>query len=203
MSHPQVPLRQLGKLSTGLSINRYKSSTGVSERVVKSGDLKDDHPQWHHAYISENLETITLQENKIQRYDAHRLQYDDIVISIRGGAGKAAWVNRPIVGSIAGQNVAFFRSKDQRLDPIYLLTLLSTSGLNYSLESLSKSSNSTIGSITIKQLEEIKIPLPSMGVQKNVVRMFLEKKKINNICTEIEKTYQDLAEAILVETINR
>jgi restriction endonuclease S subunit len=189
MSHPEFLLQDLGEsVFQGLSVSRYRGGEGVSELIVNVKDLEN-------LYIEHELEPIKLDSpTNIQRY---RLRKNDVVIAIRGSLLKTSVVTEVSQGSIAGQNVAVFRPKDlEQVNPGYIAVLMRSKWMEESLHLLQRSST-TLPSIRVSELRELKIPLPKIGIQNQVTQLFLLFESYKKITLDALEARQELTEMSL------
>ena len=92
-----------------------------------------------------------------------------------------------------------FRPKPE-LDSLYLAILLRSRWMQYQLSKFYMQSTGT-QLLKLSQLRELEIPLPDLATQKNIVQLFLNIEKANQIALQEIETRENIAEAILVNTI--
>jgi restriction endonuclease S subunit len=196
MTKPIFLLQDLGEsIGQGFSVSRYRDDGGVSELIVNVKDLEN-------LYIKHDLEKIKLNESAtIQRY---RLQKDDVVIAIRGSLLKSSVVTEASAGSIAGPNVAFFRPKDlANINPGYISVLMRSRWMEKILHTLQGYSSTTLPSIRVSDLRELKIPLPTINTQNQIVQLFLLFESYKELTLETLSARQDLTEMALLQLLDK
>ena len=187
-------LDSLGLLFQGLVVNRYLSKTGAGEslRVVQVRDLDELH-------IARNLDVLSLEAPNLSRY---LLQEGDVVLTVRGSSQKVSVVDGPIVGAIAGQNLAVFRpflASKELLVPInslFLAVLLRSDWLADSLSRVYSQSTST-RSLSLGQLRQLQVPVPSVEIQNEVATLFLATEQFRLATLKSLDSSQRLAELTL------
>ncbi|MFW6383108.1 MAG: restriction endonuclease subunit S [Nanoarchaeota archaeon] len=107
------------------------------------------------------------------------LKEGDILVSISGTIGKTALVDKSSKGAIISPGLVILRPTKKLLEPYYLYYILQSSYVLRQLKSLA--SGSTISRISIKKLQELKIPLLPLDKQKSIL------KKINSLRSQIER----------------
>ena len=192
MSQPVFLFQDLGEsITQGLSVSRYRDSGGVSELIVNVKDLEK-------LYIGHDLEQIELNSTtNIQRY---RLRKNDVVIAIRGSLLKSSVVTEASQGSIAGQNVAVFRPKNlEQVNPGYISVLMRSKWMEKSLHALQKRSSTTLPSIRVSELRELKIPLPEISTQNKIVQLFLLFESYKELTLDALASRQGVTETSLFQ----
>jgi restriction endonuclease S subunit len=187
-------LDSLGLLFQGLVINRYlaKTAAGESLRVVQVRDLDELH-------IARDLDVLSLEAPNLSRY---LLQEGDVVLTVRGSSQKVSVVDGPIVGAIAGQNLAVFRpflASKELLVPInslFLAVLLRSDWLSDSLSRVYSQSTST-RSLSLGQLRQLQVPVPSVEIQNEVATLFLATEQFRLATLKSLDSRQRLAELTL------
>lgn len=193
MPYPILPLQELGEISQGLLISRYQEQEdeeGSSERIVNVRDLESLH-------IGSNLDVVQINVSECKRY---QLDTNDVVIAIRGVSQKASVVTADAQGSIAGQNVAFFRPKSGVINSVYLAVLMRSQWIERSLSMLSGQSIAT-RFISIAQLRDLKIPLPDLATQGQIAQLFLSTEHATKITLEALETRRRLTEFTLFKIL--
>ncbi|MBD2102314.1 restriction endonuclease subunit S [Leptolyngbya sp. FACHB-261] len=188
--------KDLGEsLTQGLSVSRYRDNGGESEFIVNVKDLEKLH-------IEHDLEQIKLNNTaSIQRY---RLRKNDVVIAIRGSLLKSSVVTEASEGSIAGQNVAIFRPKDlKQVNPGYIAVLMRSKWMEKLLYTPQKRSSTTLPSIRVSELRELKIPLPEINTQNQIVQLFLLFESYRELTLDALAARQELTEMSLFQLLDK
>lgn len=125
-----------------------------------------------------------------------------MVIAIRGTPLKASVVTEQLQGSVAGQNLAVLRLRQEKVNPVYLAVVMRSEWLAQSLEKYYASSTGT-QLIKLTQLRKLKIPLPDLATQDKLAQLFLSTERANRITLEKIETRQKQTEFILSKILGR
>jgi restriction endonuclease S subunit len=195
------PLQDLLKDShQGLSLYRYQSDRGNYYYLVNLKDLE---------FLEITGEDLTQVRVNLPKSE-YLLEKGDVVISLRGNPLKAAIVDRKLENAIlakprqcaiAGQNLAVFRPKPE-LDSLYLAVLLRSQWMQARLAKLYMPSTA-IQLIKLSSLRQLEIPLPDLKTQQKLAQLFLKVEETNRIAQQEVKIRQNIAEAILVNAIEK
>lgn len=193
MSHPTFVLEELGQISQGITLSRYKDEKGHVGRIVNVGNLEK-------LYIEGNLDKTQLSTSNIERY---QLLEGDVVIAIRGMQYKASVVTTEAQKSIAGQNVAFFRPySKEKIDSTYLAVLMrSEKWLEKSLNILNRQSSTSLRLIRVSELRKLRIPLPDMTTQKQIAQLFLTTERFIKNTEELLDTRKKITELTILQIL--
>lgn len=104
-------------------------------------------------------------EKHLQLKKGH-LKTGDVIFTNRGEIGKVAIVDEKFDGANLNSQLAWLRSKNGLL-PTYLLTVLQSSFIQDRLHV--EKNGATLQQFTIKQINELKIPLPDITTQQTIV----------------------------------
>jgi hypothetical protein len=189
MSNRVFRLDELVQISQGITLNRYRDDEGVQERIVNARNLDQ-------LYIKGDL---SLEQLKVSNLVQYQLKTDDVVITIRGTPIKAAVVTAEVAGSLAGQNLAMLRPKED-INPVYLAVVLCSKWLERSLATLYGQSSAT-QLISIAQLRKLQIPLPDLDTQEKIAKLFLSAERARKITLEALETRQRLTEFTLFQIL--
>jgi len=188
MENKRHSLKELVDIRQGISLSRHEAEDGeFSKSLVQNRHLED-------IYIATELKQVRLNVSDIERYE---LQLNDVVVS-RSFPLKASLVNQQAVGSLAGQNILVLRSKAQ-IDSLYLAIVLRSQWMSEHLKKLYF--GSTIKMINISQLSALEIPLPTLGIQKELAKLFLSAEKAKQAAFSTLETRQQILEYILDKTL--
>lgn len=195
------PLHQLLKNShQGLSLHRYQDDAADTYCIVNLRDLEQLEIK------GEDLTEVRVNLPKSE----YLLQKRDVIISLRGTPLKAAVVDKKLEDAIsakprhcaiAGQNLAVFRPLPQ-LDSLYLAILLRSRWMESQLAKLYMQSTGT-QLLKLSQLRELEIPLPDLATQKKIGELFLKMEEANQIALQEIEIRKNIAEAILVNAIEK
>ncbi|CAD5968285.1 restriction endonuclease subunit S [Planktothrix agardhii] len=194
MSNLVFPLDKLVQISQGITLSRYRDDQGAQERIVNARNLDQ-------LYIKGDLSLEQLNVSNLAQY---QLKTDDVVITIRGTPIKAAVVTAEVAGSLAGQNLAMLRPKEdinkEDINPVYLAVVLCSKWLERSLTMLYGQSSAT-QLISIAQLRKLEIPLPDLATQNKIAELFLSAERARKITLETLETRQKLTEFTLFQIL--
>ena len=195
MSRTTLTLKELGQITSGISINRYQDDKGSSKLIVNIGNLEK-------LYVGGNLSETKLSTSNIERYQLHE---GDVVIAVRGAQFKASVVTNETQGSIAGQNVAFFRPEPKaEIDSAYLAVLMRSpqwleKSLNINI--LNRQSSTSLQSIKVSELRELKIPLPDLSTQKQIAKLFLSTESFVKTTEDLINSKKRLTELTILQIV--
>ena len=128
--------------------------------VVQSKDISDD------LYvIKDNLTKIDLQEYQTRAI----IKENDIVISSRGSF-RASIIKGDTANMIASSSVYVLRIEDKNILPEYLAIYLNT--IEGQKKIKEKMTGSVIKTILRKDLENVKIPMPSKDIQNKIIDLY-------------------------------
>ncbi len=158
-------------------INLIRSQNVYDNGMIKKGLVFIDDVQ------AEKLNNVTVEPN-------------DVLFNITGASVcRCCIVESDYLPARVNQHVSIIRA-NKKVNPVYLHQILVSPKIKAELLIIAESS-STREAITKLQLEEFKIPLPSLSEQKQVVS---EIEKIENQINKLEKTIEQIPkqkEAIL------
>ena len=117
------------------------------------------------ARIDPNDMRFISREKHLQLKKGH-LKAGDVIFTNRGEIGKVAIVDRRFDGANLNSQLAWLRAKDGLL-PAYLLTVLQSPFIQDRLHV--EKNGATLQQFTIKQLNELQIPLPPLAAQQAIV----------------------------------
>ena len=153
---------ELGELSEVISGYAFKSKKYVNEGIriiritnVQNGYLVDENPKY---YTKEDM--IGLEQ--------YLLSKDDILISLTGNVGRVARMKERFLPAALNQRVACIRPRDGILDD-YLYYI--TNSLYFEDECINQSKGVAQKNLGITNLKKIKIPVPSLAIQEQIVEV--------------------------------
>lgn len=122
------------------------------------------------------------------------LTLNDVLISRVGTIGKTALVDRSIEGAIANQHITIVRADVKVIVPEYLVYYLNT---RWAMEQFERrAGGSAQRFIKLGDIKEIKVPLPPLNIQEEVVkRVNFELEQNDN--TSLEQEVNTLTKSIL------
>ena len=98
-------------------------------------------------------------------------------------------------GSLANQHISIVRVNEKMIDPEFLVLYLNTHWASEQLEQ--KASGSTQRFIKLGDIKELKVPIPSMHIQEEIIKevTYALKQMDNSV---LEQEVDALVEAILI-----
>lgn len=182
---PQIDLAELVDFTSGVSLKKVgqKDNKG-SVRYIRAGDVDN------FSVIDEKAELITAKPNVSKWMVAP----DDILMTRAGTVGRVGLVkgnNSMVIGS----NVVKLRIRDKtKLLPKYLVGYLSSKKGQNQIKMYV--SGSTIKVISISGLKRLKIPVPTIAEQKDVVaqieKVLKNKKETLEAIEKLKKQEKEL-----------
>lgn len=193
MPHPTFAFDELGQIFQGITLSRYQSDLGSSERIVNVRDLEQ-------LYLNDR-DSLSQAQLKVSDINRYQVRTDDVVIAIRGSLLKASVVKDEVQGSVAGQNVAVFRANLDKVNPLYIAVLMRSKWLEQSLNTLQRQSTTTLPAIRVSQLRNINIPLPTLSTQNQIAQLFLLAERKAEILREELDTQKNIVQFTLFQIL--
>lgn len=172
-------------------LNSFFTDGNYGESYPKSEDMSDKNDGV--AFLrGSNLKKgrITLEDanyiskKKHSELTTGHLFLDDIVIAVRGSLGAVGYVNENMVGNNINSQLAIIRTSSSLLYGKYLLYyLMSNQGKK---ELLSRVTGTALKQLPIKQIKQIKVPVPKL----------YEQHKIANFLSELDNLIDNQTEKI-------
>lgn len=172
-------------------LNSFFTDGNYGESYPKSEDMSDKNDGV--AFLrGSNLKKgrITLEnanyisKKKHSELTTGHLFLDDIVIAVRGSLGAVGYVNENMVGNNINSQLAIIRTSNSLLYGKYLLYyLMSNQGKK---ELLSRVTGTALKQLPIKQIKQIKVPVPKLH----------EQHKIANFLSELDNLIDNQTEKI-------
>jgi len=113
----------------------------------------------------QNMKYITPEKHKELR-KGHLKAYD-VLIANRGEIGKIAYIPKHFAGSNLNSQLAWLRSKPAIILPRYLFFVLNTSFIQSGISG----EGGALQQLTIRNIKLINIPVPSLEIQTEIVRI--------------------------------
>jgi len=188
IDRPFYKLEQLVRLTQGIPVSRHKDEYGKFCRVVSP----------------KHLDGLTLEDSidEVQLYvdlAKHELVKNDIVVVLRYNIGKAALITENFSGCLADNNLAVLRCKNSSdVLPEYLVSVLNSQWFYHSQLSAITGS-STVISISLTQLRQLKIPVPDLITQSKLADLFFSLDKLKKSSLSALKIRQEITEESLFQ----
>lgn len=156
-----IPLDELCEIGDGNHSSNYPKST----EMVDSGIPFIRATNISNLEINpDDMKFITTEKHKILKKG--HLKENDIIFSNRGEIGKVAIVDKNFDGVNLNSQLAWLRSKESIL-PKYLLYILNSNVTQNQIKL--EQGGATLQQYTIKQIKELRVPVPSIDIQRSLV----------------------------------
>ena len=181
-------LNKLVSITQGIQVVRYQGND-MNYRLVSPRHLDG-------FYLKADLDAVALSKVDLKKYQLHT---NDIVMIIKYKIGKASLVTEDIEGSLADQNLAILQCIDtSKVLPRYLVAILNSEWFfQYQLSPIM--GLSTVNSISLSQLRNLKVPVPDQDTQKKIADLFFTLEEIKTSSLKALEIRQQLAESSLFE----
>lgn len=183
-----VPLSSLLlTIAQGLPTQRYEVAEGEGGEPHRLIQIR----QLDHLFVSADLPTVYLKGEKLGRY---LLPNNAVLVATRTWPMKASVVNQETAGAIAGQNIAVLMLKPE-VSPVFLAGLLRSDFLSGHLGVRAAASGQPM--ISLKQLQDVKFPLPPIEQQQALANLFLEREQADDLARRsIEQRHRVIETAL-------
>lgn len=183
-----VPLSSLLlTIAQGLPTQRYEVAEGEGgerHRLIQIRQLDS-------LFVSNALPEVFLKGDKLERY---LLPREALLVATRTWPMKASVVTEDVAGAIAGQNIAVLTLKPDA-NPVFLAGLLRSGFMQDRLGIRASASGQPM--ISLKQLQEVEIPLPPLEQQHALAELFLEREEADHLAQESTLQRHRVVEAAL------
>jgi restriction endonuclease S subunit len=181
-------LEKLVSVTQGIQVVRYQGND-MNYRLVSPRHLDG-------FYLKADLDAVALSKVNLKKYQLHA---NDIVMTIKYKIGKASLVTEDIEGSLADQNLAILHCIDtSKVLPRYLVAIINSEWFfQYQLSPIM--GLSTVTSISLSQLRNLKVPVPDQHTQKKIADLFFTLEEIKTSSLKALEIRQKLAESSLFE----
>ena len=146
--------------------------------VVRIGNILLD------GHVDSNLDNYVFIEKSIsEKYPLTILEYNDIVMAVRGDGSTAKRIGRVVSQSIVGANISpnliRFKANGRKANALYVYAFLVSNGGQIRLNKyVTKTAKKTI---TAKDIKNIQIPVPPLSLQNRfaeIVGLIDNQKKL-------------------------
>lgn len=183
-----VPLGQVAKLILGMNVAREQKQGREQVRFVQVGDL--DGETGHVASLSE------LNQGYIEprgAFETARLTAGDLLVSCKGTIGKVALVSESSAGALPSTNLVIVRPGPELL-PTTLLAIFRSRPVQEFMQSVSR--GATIRSLSYRELEGFKVPIPDKSVQQALADLLQAHEESIHITREAMSHRADLVSGL-------
>jgi len=164
----KYPVVELGEVCDLMNGYAFKSDNYVDSgtRVIRitnvqKGKIVDDNPKFYPKDTKEPVEKYKLLEG-------------DLLISLTGNVGRAGLLSKELLPAALNQRVACLRVNSEKINPKFLFSLLNKD--DFENDCINASSGVAQKNLSTVWLSEYKIPLPPIGVQKEIVEQIEVKQ---------------------------
>lgn len=179
------PLERLVNILRPHQLKKGDEGNFLAREAVPS-DVGED------GYLMMPSREVNCSEATFLKIGDARLQPNDLVISVKGNIGIVGIVPNYIKDNneneiwVPGQSMLILRSKEASpLSSVVLREILSSEVMNEYIKTLS--GGTTVQMITIKDIKNISIPIPSAEKAESIENDFLRKKEIFHNIIELKK----------------
>jgi Restriction endonuclease S subunits len=150
--------------------------------------------------ILSKIESVSPEGNFIKSKLAHisqqthsalsrsQLEVDDVLFSIAGAMGRSAVVDSSLLPANTNQALAIIRLKTDLISPIYLSHLLRSSQILSYVTSIK--TGVAQYNLSLQQVGDIKIPLPPIAIQQEIVTEIENYQKVINGARAVIDNYR-------------
>lgn len=186
---PFFELDHIVRLTQGIPISRYKDKNGKFSRLVSPKHLDG-------LTLENSIDEVQLKNVDLEK---HGLLKNDIVVVLRYDIGKAALVTENFSGCLADKNLAVLRcKKSSDVFPNYLVSVLNSQWF-YHTQLSAITGSSTVISISLTQLRQLKIPVPDLITQSKLADLFFSLDKLKKSSLSALKVRQEITQESLFQ----
>jgi restriction endonuclease S subunit len=186
---PFYKLDQLVRITQGIPVSRHKDDErGKFCRVVSPKHLDG-------MTLGGSIDEVQLNVDLAK----HELVKDDILVVLRYNVGKAALITENFSGCVADNNLAVLRCEGSSDEfPKYLVSVLNSQWF-YHTQLSAITGGSTVISISLTQLRQLKIPVPDLITQSKLADLFFSLDKLKKSSLSALKIRQEITEESLFQ----
>lgn len=144
----------------------------------------------------DNRGIVYLNQEQAEKLNNVKVLKDDVLLNITGDSvARCTKVPKAFIGSRVNQHVSIIRTKQEELNPDFLMYYLNSPYMQRYMLSLAQSGG-TRAALTKGMIESFEVPLPSLQEQKAIANILLtydEKIDTNN---EIIEKLEEMAQAL-------
>ncbi|HLL01061.1 MAG TPA: restriction endonuclease subunit S [Myxococcaceae bacterium] len=192
---PVLPLRDVVEtLFVGLPVSRHQAKAGqqaLHEPVLSVGDIEAGQ-----ITPREQLETQALRPGSLERF---RIQADDLLVSCRGTILKVARVPESAASLLVSSNLIVVRPSEKLL-PAVLLALFRSAAWQRQLHLRARSS-ATLVQLTVRDLENLDVPLPSIELQHELAKLIESEEEHHQAALRAVDLRRALVDGIVADLL--
>jgi restriction endonuclease S subunit len=186
---PFFKIDQIVRLTQGIPISRHKDNNGMFYCLVSPKHLDG-------LTLENSIDKVQLKNVDVSK---HGLLKNDIVVVLRHDIGKAALITENFSGCLADKNLAVIRcKKSSYISPNYLVSVLNSQWF-YHTQLSAITGSSTVISISLTQLRQLKIPVPDLITQTKLADLFFSLDKLKKSSLSALKVRQEITEESLFQ----
>jgi restriction endonuclease S subunit len=146
--------------------------------------------------LENSIDEVQLKNVDIEK---HGLLQNDVVVVLRYDIGKAALITENFSGCLADNNLAVLRrAKPADVLPKYLVSVLNSQWF-YHTQLSAITGSSTVISISLTQLRQLKIPVPDAITQSKLADLYFSLDDIRKSSLSALKIRQQITEETLFQ----
>ena len=134
--------------------------------------------------------------------DQYGLREGDVLVSVRGFAGKIAVAGPALAGAVATANILVLRLNSSRLLPEVLWAYLASPKGRSALTGILQSSSGQMA-MSLQGLLDLEIPIPSMAKQTEIAAVVRAGVAAHRSAVETAKATMQVLRQALAETLDR
>jgi len=190
--HNKKQIKDIVEVISGYTFrNAIQIQDGGKIFVIQAKNITDD------IYIDEaDLANVDYQTYRTNAF----LKKNDVVISSRG-VFRAGLVGFDVKNTIAASSVYILRVIDENIIPEYLVIYLNS--LAGQKDILQKTTGGAIKTILRKDLEDLSVKVPSIEIQKQIIRLYQNNKKQEILLKRKILLINEIGEVILSKLLNK
>ena len=192
---PTLPLRSaVEQLFVGLPVSRHQAKgekKALHEPVLSVGDLEAGQ-----IPPRKELVAVALRPGPLERF---RIQADDLLVSCRGTLLKVARVPQSAASLLVSSNLIVVRPGEKIL-PAVLLGLLRSAAWQRELRLRARSSSGLV-QLTVKDLENLPVPLPPRELQQELAALIEAEEEHHQAALRAAALRRALAEGMVADVL--
>jgi hypothetical protein len=181
-------------LFVGLPVSRHQAHEGdeaIHEPVLSVGDIEAGQ-----ITPREELATVALRPGPLERF---RIQADDLLVSCRGTALKVARVPESAASLLASSNLIVVRPGEQLL-PAVLLALFRSAAWQSQLRLRARSSSGLV-QLTVRDLENLSVPLPPRQLQQELGELIESEQEHHQAALRAAALRRELVDGMVADIL--
>lgn len=163
MKSQTVSMDDLGRLSQGITPNRYELPGGPPMRLLQVMNLEGLIVQARPEDRRESLDA--------QRVESALAREGQVLIALRTSSVRAAVVPATLTDAVVSNSLTILDVDTEIADPLFVAGLLSSEAMRRRFEPMS--SGTAVQGISLAKFRTLKVELPSLERQRAFARVFL------------------------------